>query len=88
MATFQMTLDDGFKKKVDDLFKSLGMDTETAVRYLFHVSLERQELPFSIKNPNIPDDLLEAIRDVREHRNLYGPFDTAEEAVASMLKDD
>ena len=88
MATFQMTLDDGFKAKVDELFKNLGMDTETAVRYLFHVALERKELPFSIKHPTIPDDLMEAIRDVREHRNLYGPFDTVEEAMKSMLEDD
>ena len=88
MATFQMTLDDKFKKEVDDLYKSLGMDTETAVRYLFHVSLEKKQLPFSIKNPDIPDDLLEAVRDVRERRNLYGPFDTVEEAMESMLKDD
>ncbi len=88
MATFQMTLDDDFKKKVDELYESLGMDTETAVRYLFHVSLERKELPFSIKDPDIPDDLLEAIRDAREHRNLYGPFNTVEEAMESLLKDD
>lgn len=88
MATFQMTLDDDFKADVDELFTRLGLKTEEAVRYFFHVSLEKDALPFSIKNPKIPDDLLEAIRDVRERRNLYGPFNSGEEAVKSMLEDD
>lgn len=88
MATFQMTLDDNFKADVDKLFAKFGLDTEEAVKCFFRVSLARDALPFSIKNLEIPDELLETIRDVRERRNLYGPFDNAEEAVASMLKDD
>ncbi len=31
--------------------------------------------------------LLEAIDDVKNNRNLYGPYNSAEEAVASMLAD-
>ena len=32
MATLQMRVDDDLKKKSDDLFQSLGMDTSTAIR--------------------------------------------------------
>ena len=32
-------------------------------------------------------DLLEAIADTRNRRNLHGPYKTAEEAVAAMLSD-
>ena len=42
-----------------------------------------KELPEKI----LPDDLIEAINDTRERKNLHGPFNTAEEAVASMLED-
>ncbi len=39
------------------------------------------------KLDNFPDDLKEAINDSRDRKNLHGPFDTAEEAVKSMLED-
>ena len=32
-------------------------------------------------------DLAEAIKDSREQKNLYGPFETAKDAVKSMLED-
>lgn len=35
----------------------------------------------------LPNDLAKAVADSREHHNLHGPFDSAEEAVASMLKE-
>ena len=42
----------------------------------------------SSSNENyLPEDLIEAIEDVKLKRNLHGPFDTAEDAVKSMLED-
>jgi len=35
----------------------------------------------------LPQDLAEAIEDSRLNRNLHGPFETAEDAVKSMLED-
>lgn len=35
----------------------------------------------------LPLDLVEAIKDSRERKNLTGPFKTAEDAVKSMLED-
>ena len=35
----------------------------------------------------LPLDLLEAMKDSRERKNLHGPFQTAEDAVKSMLED-
>jgi hypothetical protein len=37
------------------------------------------------RKPNA--DLLEAISDTRDRRNLHGPYKTAEEEVAAMLRD-
>ena len=88
MATFQMTVDDDLKANVDELFEDLGLDTETAVRMFFKACMARNGIPFEVKHYRMPDDLAEAIRDVRTGKNLYGPFDTVEEAIASMLEDD
>ncbi|MBQ6004869.1 MAG: type II toxin-antitoxin system RelB/DinJ family antitoxin [Selenomonadaceae bacterium] len=87
MATFQMTLDDDFKANVDELFEDLGLDTETAVKIFLKACAARNGIPFEVKHYKMPDDLTEAIRDARTGKNLYGPFNTAEEAVASMLED-
>ena len=87
MATFQMTLDDDLKANVDELFGDLGLDTETAVRIFLKACMARNGIPFEVKYHKMPDDLAKAIRDARMKKNLYGPFDTAEEAVASMLED-
>ena len=41
----------------------------------------------SARNENLPAELLEAVNDSRNRKNLHGPFDSAEEAVESMLED-
>jgi len=88
MATFQMTLDDDFKANADELFEDLGLDTQTAIRIFLKACIARNGIPFAVKHYKMPEDLQEAIHDARTRKNLYGPFDTAEEAVASMLGDD
>jgi len=87
MATIQVRVDEGVKTAADSLFSSLGLDTSTAVRMFLMASLENDGLPFPVKRRVITSDLLEAIEDTRLRRNLHGPFKTAEEAVASMLKE-
>ena len=87
MATIQIRVDDSIKTAADSLFNSLGLDTSTAVRMFLSAAIENDGLPFTVKHqkPNI--DLLEAISDTRNRRNLHGPYKTAEEAVAAMLEE-
>lgn len=42
---------------------------------------------FPVQHNAIPYSLQEAVHDSRFHNNLNGPFDNAEDAVASMLED-
>ena len=88
MATLQIRLDDALKRNADKLFLSLGLDTSTAVRIFLNAAIERNGIPFSVAHNYHDDSLWTAIEDARLRRNLIGPFDTAEEAVASMLEDD
>lgn len=82
MATVQIHVDDSIKARVDRLFNSLGMDTSTAVRMFFIASLEKDGIPFEVCHDH---GLAAAMRDAREGTDLYGPYETAEAAVAAML---
>ncbi len=86
MATLQVRIDDTLKAQADTLFSSLGLDTSTAIRIFLNASVENDGIPFSVQHKTVPDSLLEAIYDSRLRRNLNGPFNSAEEAVASMLE--
>lgn len=87
MATLQIRIDDSLKKQADTLFSSLGLDTSTAIRIFLNASVENAGIPFSVQHKNISYSLEEAIYDSRSQRNLHGPFENAEDAVASMLED-
>lgn len=87
MATLQIRIDDTLKKDADELFSSLGLDISTAIRIFLNASVENAGIPFSVRHRTIPNSLQEAVYDSRFRRNLNGPFDTAEDAVASMLED-
>lgn len=85
MATLQIRVDDSLKLAADTLFSSLGLDTSTAVRIFLNAAVENEGIPFSVRHRLPSLSLQEAVRDSRNRQNLSGPFDTAEEAVASML---
>ncbi len=87
MVTLQIRVDEALKQKADGLFASLGLDTSTAVRIFLNAAVEHDGIPFRIGHNAAGGSLRQAIEDTRNRRNLYGPFDTAEEALASMLED-
>lgn len=87
MATLQVRIDDTLKAQADTLFSSLGLDTSTAIRIFLNASVENDGIPFSVQHKAVPNSLQEAVYDSRLRRNLNGPFDSAREAVASMLED-
>lgn len=87
MATIQIRVDDNLKNAADSLFSNLGLDTSTAVRMFLTAAIEKDGIPFAVKRRKPNADLLEAIHDTRNRRNLNGPYKTAEEAVAAMLED-
>ena len=82
MTTFEVMVDDVVKQEADSLFASLGLDTATAIQIFLNAGI-----PFPVQHRLVPHDLMEAVTDSRERRNLHGPFSSAEEAVASMLED-
>ena len=87
MATLQIRVDDALKLEAERLFTSLGLDTSTAIRIFLKAAIEHAGLPFSVQHRSMPPSLQQAIQDSRTRQNLYGPYSSAEEAVASMLAD-
>lgn len=87
MAELQVYIDDVVKKQADTLFSGLGLDTQTAIRIFLNASIENAGIPFSVRHKSVPDSLQEAMNDSRLQKNLNGPYDNAEDAVASMLED-
>lgn len=87
MATLQIRIDDAIKKQADTLFSSLGLDTSTAIRIFLNASIESAGIPFSVQHRQVSSSLQKAVYDSRMRKNLYGPFDNAEDAVASMLEE-
>ena len=86
MTNLQIRIDDNIKKRADELFLSLGLDTQTAIRIFIQQAIENNGLPFSVKH-NDNYSLMQAIDDSRNKRNLTGPFNRAEDAISSMLAD-
>lgn len=87
MTTLQINIDDTLKREADMLFSSLGLDTSTAVRIFLNAAIENDGIPFSVQHKSKGGSIQEAVLDSRYRRNLNGPFDTAEDAVASMLEE-
>ncbi len=87
MATLQVRIDDQLKQNSDALFAGLGLDTPTAVRVFLTAALEHQGFPFPITHRMPSRETLEAIEDARLHRDLYGPYRSAKDALDSMVND-
>ena len=87
MAVVEIKLEDDLKENADQLFTSLGLDLATAVRIFLQISVENDGIPFPVSHMRRHSDLDQAISDTLQRRNLFGPYNSAEEAVASMLED-
>ena len=49
--------------------------------------IPRRLSAFPVVHRPVSDSLRQALEDTEKRQNLFGPYDTAEEAVASMLED-
>lgn len=87
MANLQVRLGDDLKARADALFASLGLDTSTAVRIFLTAAVEQNGLPFEVRHKTLTPELKQAISDTQNRKNLFGPYDSAAEAVAAMLED-
>ena len=91
-ATFSVCMDETLKRQFDALCADFGMNATTAFNVFARAVVRERRIPFEIaatagKDSQPSAETQEALDDARLLRNLYGPYGTAEEAVAAMLED-
>jgi len=85
-SNMNIRMDNEVKAQAQALFAQFGLDMTTAINMFLRQAIRARGIPFGLYLE--PDLSLEtAVRDSLTRHNLYGPFDTAEQAVASMLED-
>ena len=84
-ATINVKTDSELKKQAENLFSDLGMNMTTAFNVFLRQAVRENRIPFEITRD--PYSLEKAVSDSRNRINLYGPFDSAKDAVTSMLED-
>ncbi len=90
MATTNLNVrvDENLKKSAEELFNELGMNMSTAINIYLKQAVRKQAIPFELKTDVPNDETLAAIRDVREGKNLLGPFNTVEELMEALNAED
>ena len=93
-STIQVRVDDELKRKSDELFRDLGIDTTAAIRMFLTQAVAYHGFPFEIRRiadgdstyqPMSEEKLLEKLRISREHAK-QGKFKDADEVVSDMRK--
>ena len=85
-ANLNIRVDKDVKLAAEDVAAALGMNLSTAVNIFLRKMVAVDGIPFDVRlEPNA--ETRQALEDVRSRRNLSGPYDTAEAALAAMLED-
>ena len=81
-ANLNIRIDPDTKSQAEELFKNFGLTISDAVNAFLHQSILYGGIPFELRIPN--KETLEAIEDVRNRRNLVGPFSNTKELMESL----
>ncbi|MCL2446725.1 MAG: hypothetical protein FWD06_08165 [Oscillospiraceae bacterium] len=87
MSTIQVHQDDQL------ILNDFGMNSAEAVRMLLRFALQNHELFLKMQQQEedefsrLRPETQQAVIDARLRQNLFGPYKTAQEAVAAMLED-
>lgn len=93
MATaqkLQVRIDNHLKAAAEAVFAEIGVDATTAVRMFYKKVAQTGSIPFRLNvagrefTPEQEARILLAAKQEEDPENLYGPFDRAEELIASL----
>jgi len=75
-ANLNIRIDPETKTQAEKLFSNFGLTISDAVNVFLHQSILQGGIPFELKIPN--RQTIEALEDVKNRRNLVGPFNSVE----------
>jgi len=83
-ASMTLKIEPELKAEVTALFKSLGMDLNTATEVFYRQALRYNGLPFEVRLDE-PNETTRATMEAAEKgEDLYGPFDTVAELMEAL----
>ena len=86
-SNISIRIDEKLKQKFDSLCEELGLTMSAAINMFVKAVVREQRIPFelSLNTPNA--ETLKAIEDVEKGIGLSQKFESAEDAINSMLED-
>jgi len=88
-AELKVRLEPQLKRKAAAVYKNWGLNLSDAVTVFLSQSVIEGGLPFRMGNAEVTNsETLGAMEDARLGRNLSGPFNSAEERISDILKED
>ena len=86
-STISLRVDSEDKAQFEEFCNSTGMNISVAVNMFIKAVLRDRRLPFDVTD--IPrTETAQAIKDVREGKNLHGPFDSVRELMEDLYAED
>lgn len=87
-TTINIKADADVKKKAQRVAKSLGMPLSTIINAYLHQLVRTKAVSFGVPEgtlkPAVKRRLDRLAKEVREGKNLAGPFDTVEDAISYL----
>lgn len=86
MATTNLNVrvDETLKKNAEELLNDLGMNMSTAINVFLRQVVRVHGIPFEIKS-DIPNaETMAVLEDIKNRKNLSGPFSSVEELMEDL----
>lgn len=89
----QIRIDRRLKEAAEEIFSEIGLDATIAVRLFFTKVAQTRSIPFRLKaepefSPAAEARILAAWEESKDPANLVGPFDTIEDFIAHLHKNE
>ncbi len=90
MATTNLNVrvDEDVKRDVEEILDEIGLNMSTAINVFLKRVVREKGIPFEMRIERPNAETIAAIEDVKNGRNLIGPFDSVEEMMEALNEED
>ena len=88
IVSTSIKIDARTKKEAQELFKDMGMSLTTAVNIFLKQAVREQRIPFYVGEPKYKEEVYQAMKDVKQGKNLSKSYHSAREMIEDILKDE
>lgn len=78
-TNLNIRMDSDLKKDMEEIFGELGLTTTAAFNVFAKAVVRERRIPFAL-DLNIPNlETMKVLEDVKNHKNIHGPYDSIDE---------